>query len=84
MSKINLLNEIRTKSSIMLIVRTNSNKTQINSFDTARQAYVLDVAAPPQDNKANIEIVKFFKRELGKDIRILSGATAKKKLIRLI
>lgn len=77
------VDEIKTKSTLMLVVHTNGLKTDIVKYDEARKAYVMEVAAPPQDNKANIEIAKYFSKKLGKKIKIISGATAKKKLIRL-
>lgn len=84
MSKTDLLEEIKQKGTIMLVVNTNGLKTEIKKYDEARKAYVMEVAAPPQDNKANIEITKYFSKKLGKEIKIMSGATSKKKLIRLM
>ncbi|MCF7866275.1 DUF167 domain-containing protein [Candidatus Woesearchaeota archaeon] len=84
MSKIDLFNEIKKKGTFMIDVKTNGNKTELKEFNKSKQAYLMDVSAPPQDNKANIEIIKYFSKNLKKDIRIMSGATSKKKLIRII
>ena len=84
MSRTDLYNEILKKGTFMLEVKTNANNTKLKEFNNSKKSYLMEVAAPPQDNKANLEIIKYFKKNLKKDIRILSGLTSKKKLIRLI
>jgi len=74
--------EIKNKAAIMVIARTNSKKTRIVSYDSVRQAYIIDVAAPPQDGRANNELTKHLSRVTGREAKIISGATSKKKLIR--
>ena len=39
------------------------------------------VAEPAEDNKANIELIKFLSKQLGKKIRILRGLKSKEKLL---
>ena len=70
------------KLPIKIIVKTNSKKTQILSFDKERKAYKVEVKAPPEKNKANIEIEKFFSKLLKKQVRITSGRTSKTKILR--
>ncbi len=41
------------------------------------------IAAPPEKGKANKEIIKFFKKELGAQCEIISGTTEPIKLIKL-
>lgn len=41
------------------------------------------VAAAPEKNKANKELVKFFKKELKLNIDILAGKTDRSKLIKI-
>jgi len=43
----------------------------------------VDVAAPPEDNKANREIIKFFSKLTKKKVTILTGLTSKKKVLRI-
>ena len=83
MSRTEKFEELKEKSAIMVIAKTNAVKTKIDSYDKSRSAYIMDVAAPPQDNKANVEIIRYLSRLTGKQATIISGATAKKKLIRL-
>lgn len=44
----------------------------------------IDVAAPPEDNKANIELLKFLRRLSKKDVRLVSGTTSRNKVVEFI
>ena len=65
-----------------IIVKPNSPKNEILGFDKARNAYRIAVKAKPEHNKANIELIKFLKKALKKDIKIIRGFTSKEKIIR--
>lgn len=39
--------------------------------------------SPPEDNKANLELIKEFEKLFGKPVRIISGLKSKKKKIEL-
>lgn len=69
---------------IKIIVKTNMPKTGIICFDEDKGAYRMNVHAKPEKGEANKEILKFFKKEFKKDIKIISGKTSKQKLIRLL
>lgn len=81
MFKINQLNELKNKRSIEIIVKTNKKKTMIVDFDYEKNAYIIEVSAQPENNKANIEIIKYFQRLTKKKVNILKGLTSKKKTI---
>ncbi len=66
---------------IKVTVKPNSTKNEIAGFDEAKQAYVVKIKAQAQDNKANIELIKFLSKEWKCRIRIISGLTSKNKLI---
>lgn len=42
---------------------------------------VIKLTAPPHDNKANEQLVKFMKKEHGLSIEITKGKTSRKKVI---
>ncbi len=42
------------------------------------------IAAPPEDNKANLELVKFLSRKLKKQVRIASGFGSKTKILEIL
>ena len=77
-AKVSLIN-----GRISIIVKPNSKKTQIVSYDDARSAFRVDVAAPAEDNRANIEIIKFFSRLVGKRVQIIQGLTSKQKILQI-
>jgi uncharacterized protein (TIGR00251 family) len=84
------MSKIKTESSqnladkkvIELIVKPNSSKSSF-SFDKDRKVFVFQVKSPPEDGKANTEILKMIKKETGKTAKIISGATSRKKLVKL-
>jgi len=62
-------------------VNANTNKNEIICYDKNRNALKVNIKCPAQDNKANIEIIKFFSKKLNKKVRIKSGLTSKEKLL---
>ena len=65
---------------IKIKVKTNRPRTKIVSFENG--IYSMDVKALPEKGKANLEIIKFFKKEYKKDIRVVSGKTSKLKVLK--
>ena len=62
-----------------VIFHPNARKTAIREI---RDGVVhLDVAAPPEDGKANAEIERFLSKLAGKKAKIKSGFSGKEKLV---
>ncbi|MGV8162571.1 MAG: DUF167 domain-containing protein [Candidatus Nanoarchaeia archaeon] len=84
MSKID--NELKIslsgKKVIELIVKPKSSKSEIN-FDAENQVFIFKVKSLAEDGKANAEILKMIKKQTGKESRIISGATSRRKLVRV-
>ncbi len=72
------------KKSVSIIVRPRAPETKIMKWDTEKNALRVDVAAPPEDNKANREIIKFFSKLTKKKVTILTGLTSKKKVLNFV
>lgn len=68
--------------SVKIIVRPNSPRNEITGYDESRDALRVDIRAPAEDNKANIEVIKFFSKEMKKEVKIVSGFTSKRKTLR--
>ena len=68
---------------IKVILKPNSSKNKIKEFDSERGAYKIDIKAPAQENKANLELIKFLSKSLNKKIKILSGLKSREKLIKI-
>jgi uncharacterized protein (TIGR00251 family) len=66
---------------LIVRVRPNATKTKVTSEGPEEMA--LDVAAPPEDNKANIEVIKFLSKHFKSKIEIIRGLKSKTKLIRI-
>ena len=62
-------------------VRVRARKTRITK--EADGIVYLDVAATPEQNKANKEIERFLSKHTGKTARIISGFTSKRKIVKL-
>lgn len=68
-----------SKSKLVVKVKPNSPKTKIISIGP--DCIKMEVKAPPENNKANIEIIKFFSKLSKKNVKILFGLTSKTKTV---
>ena len=65
-------------------VKTNSSKPHVESFGGGR--YLVYVKSAPENNEANVEVIKILSKELGvppNSIKIKFGQTSNKKLIEI-
>lgn len=70
---------------ITVRVRPSASQSRVTSV-LQDESIKIDLAAPADDNKANIELVKFLAEAFGvaaANITILSGKTARVKLVRV-
>ncbi len=67
---------------IWVKVKPNSPKTSITGMENNILAIQLN--APPENNRANIELIKFLSKATGKEVRIISGFNKRLKLIAII
>ncbi|MBW2989569.1 DUF167 domain-containing protein [Candidatus Woesearchaeota archaeon] len=65
-----------------IIVRANSPKNEVLGYDREKGAYRVNIKAKPQDNKANVEIIRFFSRTLKKKVSIVKGIKSREKILR--
>jgi len=68
---------------LKILVKPNSNKSEITGIDMARNALRVNIAAPPDKDKANKEVIKFFSRLLKKRVWIEHGLRSKEKVLRI-
>ena len=66
---------------LKILVKPNSKKTEIAGYDDEKKALRVNVKAPPEDNKANMAVMKFFKKLLKKEVTISKGLKNKEKLL---
>jgi uncharacterized protein (TIGR00251 family) len=65
---------------IKIKVKTNQPKTEI-----IEKGYVwkVNIKAKPKNNKANLEIIKFFSKLFKKKVKIVNGLKNKEKLLEI-
>jgi uncharacterized protein (TIGR00251 family) len=71
------------KDSLKIVVKPNAKKNELLDYDESRKAVKVAIAAQAEKGKANIEVIKFFSKLLGKPVKIKSGLTSKEKLLKI-
>ena len=64
-----------------VIVKPNSRKNEILGYDEEKRAYIISIKEKAEDNKANIELIRFLSKMLGRKARIKSGLKSREKII---
>lgn len=70
----------QTDDGVVIEVRVRPNSKRFALIEKDGKL-VLEVTSPPQEGKANLEIVKGLKRLFGKDVEILRGLRGREKLV---
>lgn len=78
----NLKNHI-INNKLKILAKPNAPKTKIIGFDETKQAVKISIAAPPDKNKANLELIKFISKKNKKRVKIISGSKNKEKTLEL-
>ena len=68
-------------SYLKILVKTNSSKTEIIEWDDSKNILKVNVHAKPENNEANIEVIKYFSKLLKKKVIIKSGTRSREKLL---
>lgn len=65
---------------VQVLVKPNAKKSEI-----LEESPILKIAinAPAEENKANIELIKFLTKHYKKKVKIVSGLKSKRKIIEL-
>ncbi len=77
-----LVKKYMNNGSLKIIVKPSSPKNKIIGYDESRKSLRVEIKAQPEDNKANIDIIKFFSKLSKKNVRIISGMTSKNKILK--
>ena len=62
-------------------VKTNQQKAEITEKEGF---YIVSIKERPEKGKANLAVVKLFKKELKKNVRIVSGFKSREKYIEFL
>jgi uncharacterized protein (TIGR00251 family) len=67
-----------------ITVKAGRSKNKIVGYNEEKDSYIVEIKEKAENNKANIEILKFLKKTIGKEVKIIKGLTSKEKVIRII
>ena len=67
---------------IKVIVKPNAKKTEILGYDETKKALRIAVAAVPDKDRANKELIRFISKRLGK-VSIIRGTRSREKTLRI-
>lgn len=68
-------------NSLKIIVKPNSPRNEILSYDPNKKAVRIAVKAAPEKGKANHELIKFISKLLKKKAAIISGLKSREKIL---
>ncbi|MBS3138594.1 YggU family protein [Candidatus Woesearchaeota archaeon] len=68
----------------ILEVKVVPNASKTENVSIENNIVKVRIAAPPDKNKANVELLKFLKKEFGLKFKIKSGATSREKVLELV
>ena len=69
----------QVKDGVLLEVRAKPNSNQTRLYKK-EEKIVLELQSTPEDNKANIEAIKYLKKLFGCETRLVSGLKSKNKI----
>ena len=69
---------------LSILVKPNSKITEIIGWDDEKKSLRVNIHAKPEDNEANLEVVKFFSKLLKKKVSIKSGLKNRNKILLII
>ncbi|MBI5065651.1 DUF167 domain-containing protein [Candidatus Woesearchaeota archaeon] len=65
---------------IKVKIKPNSSENKIVEKGSV---WKINIKAPAQENKANLELLKFLKKELKKNVQFVSGLKSKEKVLEI-
>jgi uncharacterized protein (TIGR00251 family) len=69
---------------LRVIVKPNSSNTEIVGWDENKKMLRIAVAAVPDKNKANAELLKFIRKETGKKCELVRGPKSREKVVEFV
>ena len=66
---------------IKIKVKPNSGE---QSVQKKGDEYLVKLKSSPENNKANLELLKVLKKYFGKEVKIKSGFTSRKKIVEIV
>ena len=79
-NKVNI-SKYLSNNHLAILVKPNSKITEIVGWDVEKKALKVNIHAKPEDNEANIEVIKFFSKLLKKKVTIKTGLKNRNKVL---
>jgi len=76
------LKEFIKNNMLSVHAKPNASKTEILGWDESKKSLRIAVGAVPDKDRANIELLKFLKKESGMKCELVSGAKSRDKIVR--
>ena len=77
------INKYVQDNKLRVRVIPKSSKSQVMGFDSERNSVLIKLKCPPEDGKANAELIKLISKELGRKATIIKGLTGRDKVLLL-
>ncbi|PIN78259.1 YggU family protein [Candidatus Woesearchaeota archaeon CG10_big_fil_rev_8_21_14_0_10_34_8] len=77
------LSQYIINNKLKIIAKPNAKKTEILGYDSNKKAVKIAIAAVPDKDKANKELLKFVSRKLKKKARFVSGMKSREKILEI-
>jgi len=62
-------------------VKPGAKKEEIDKV--SENKYIIKLKEKPEDNKANLELLRLLKRHFGKEVKLIKGLKSKNKIVRV-
>ena len=66
---------------IKIYIKPNSKKNEFCGFDKDKGCFIFRIKAPAIDNKANIALIDYVKKDFKADCKLISGEKSKIKIL---
>ncbi len=77
------LPDIQTGQTILIRAKPKSSKSEL-TYDKESETFTAYLHSVPENNKANDEIVKLFKKQLKTKVELISGFKSKDKKVKVL
>jgi uncharacterized protein (TIGR00251 family) len=79
-----LLLEKARSGTIRVEIKADAGRNEVLGWMPEKEAFKVSIKAPPKEGRANTELVRFLSKILGKEVRIVSGHTSKRKVLKVL
>ena len=69
---------------LRVLVKPNKMRSMVEGYDAMQKALIIHIAAPPDKDKANRELIRFLSKMLKKRVEIVKGMRSRDKFVKII